>query len=86
MAVHRPQIGNVHVLEKHAGDHQGLQRLLGLADALGHDGKRVIEGIVDFVAQLDIPVRCADIAEVSGHAAHIPRNRHAVVIEDDDQV
>ena len=86
VAVHRTQISNAHVLKKHPGYHQRLQRLFRLADAFCHNGKRVIEGIIDLIAQLNISVRCADIAEIFGHAAHIPGDRHAVVIEDNDQV
>ena len=40
---------------------------------------------MDLIAQLDIPVGRADVAQVIGKSSHAGRDRHIIVVEDDDR-
>ena len=86
--VHRPQVGDAHVLEHHAGYHQLLEAALCPADAA--DGAvpplGALEGIVDSLFQVQIAGGRADAVEIFGHAPHVLGDGHVVVVQDDDEV
>ena len=88
VSVHRPQIGDSHILKEHAGDHQLLQAVLRLPDS-GHHRISVFgvaDGVIDTVLHIQIGVGSTDIVQILGNAAHIFRNGHVVVVQNDDEI
>ena len=88
VSVHRSQIGHAHILEQHARNHQLLQAVLRPPDS-GHNRIPVFgvaDGVINAVLHIQIGVGGADIAQIFGNAAHIFRNGHVVVIQNDDEI
>ena len=88
VSVHGAQIGDPHILEHHARDHQLLQAVLGPADARHHrlPVPGITDGVVNAVLHVQIGVGSADVVQIFGNAPHIFRNGHVVVVQDDDEI
>ena len=88
VSVHRPQIGHAHILKEHTRDHQLLQAVLRPSDS-GHHRISVFgvaDGVVNAVLHIQIGVGGTDVVQILGNAAHIFRNGHVVVIQDDNEI
>ena len=87
VAVHRPQVGEAHVLEHGAGIdgplHVPLDAVVEVIDPLPA-GQAVHHRVVSLLEPV-VPRPEPQAAEVGGHAPHVGVDGHAVVVEDDHQ-
>ena len=89
VAIHRPQIGNVHLLENHAGNHELFDAALGPADAvhqMGTDTGDLGERLGDILLEIVVAGRRPQITEGQRDAAGVFGDRHVVVIENDNEI
>jgi hypothetical protein len=82
VSVHRPQIGNSHILKEHSRHYQMFKAALSLADALHHSVAygNILQSIIYPFLNVKIGIGCPDVIQILGHPAHIFGNGHIIVI------
>ena len=89
VAVHGAQIGNAHVFEQHAGDHQLLDGVLGPGDlfhhAAAHHGDPV-QGLLGVLLESVVAFGRPQLGQVGMDASHVAGDGHVVVVQNNDKV
>ena len=85
VAVDGSDVIEPHFLEQRAGQHHALQMLFRAARKLP-DGRHLPQHLLAALAQMRIhaPGQCA--GEIIRQSAHVLRNRHVVVVQDDQEI
>ena len=89
MARHRSQICDPHVFKEHPRHHKLFDAAFGPADLLDHrisHHRNLMKGIRDPLLQSCVKVRRPKLSKVPGHASHIFRDRHVIIIEDNNKI
>ena len=91
VAIHRADVAEAEFLEQNTGDEEVLDGVLDLVHER-HGGiaqREVRHDFLDFVAHPSGPVGPLarhDAGEVGAHRAHVSRNTHLVIVQDDGDV
>ena len=88
-AVHRSEINDSHLLKVHARNQKLLDSALGIANPFYHSlavHRNPVQGIHDIQLQVHIGIRRPEIAQITVHTAHIFRNGHIIVIQNDNKI
>ena len=89
MSGNRPQISNSHIFKEHTRYNQLLDTALGLADLPDHripHHRNLVQSFRNPLLKSRIDIRCPKPGKISGHSSHILRDRHIVIIQDDNKV
>lgn len=89
MTVHRSQISDAHIFKEHARNQQLLDGIFGLLHLLHQrtaDHRNRAQKGTDRKLQLIVALIRTNAVQVSGHAAHIFRDGHIVVVQHDDEI
>ena len=86
--VHRSQISNAHIFKKHPGDQKLLDAALGLLQLIGQmDAARdPVQRLLHTALKACVHFIGPKAVQILRHASYIFRNRHMVVIQDDDKI
>ena len=85
VAVDGADVIESHLLEQRAGQHHALQMFLGAAGQFPH-GRHLPQHFLAAFAQMRIHAARQRPRQIIRQRAHVLRNRHVVVVEDDEQV
>ena len=85
VAVDRTDVVEAHLLEQGAGQHHALQMLLRTARQLPHGG-HLTQDLFAALAKMRIHASRQRPRQVVGQRADVLRNRHVVVVQDDQEV
>ena len=85
VAVDRADIEEAELLEHRAAGEEGAGVFLGAPRALAHEAGQVLGEVLGPVAQAAIGLAGDETGEIGAHRAGRRRDRHVVVVEDDDQ-
>ena len=80
-----PDVVEAHLLEQGAGQHHALQVLLRAARQLPHGG-HLAQHLLAALAQMRVHAAGQRARQVIGQRADVLRNRHVVVVQDDEQI
>ena len=86
VSVHRPQISEAPLLEKHARTEHRLDGVLRAADRIDRHRTLVIQGIVDLVPELQLARGRTDPVQICGETAHVVRDGMIVVIQQNNKI
>ena len=87
--VHRPQIGDAHILKEHPRDKQLLDAVLGALDLVDHGRAHhgnPVQGVGHVFLQVVIAAACSQAVQIARHSAHVLGNGHFIVVEHDDEI
>ena len=85
VAIDGSDVIEAHLLEQSAGQHHPLQMFLRAARKLP-DGRHLPQHLLAALAQMRIHAPRQRSREIIRQGAHVLRNRHVVVIQDDQQI
>lgn len=89
MTVHRAQVRDAHILKEHSRNHQLLQAAFCLLQ-LPHDAvavyRNLLQGALQALSKVIISLRGTHTIQVLRQTAHILRDGHLVIIQNDNKI